>query len=55
MKRTLVVYESNLQDEQVSYMMRQISFPMHTIGLPKNHLSLLGLEHVINAAGTLYH
>lgn len=54
-KRTLVLYESNLQDEQVSYMMNQISYPMHTIGLPKNSLSLLGLEHVINAANTLYH
>ena len=28
---------------------------MHTIGLPKNYLSLLGLEKVINAANTLYH
>jgi hypothetical protein len=36
-------------------MMNQISYPMHTIGLPKNSLSLLGLEHVINAANTLYH
>jgi hypothetical protein len=44
-----------LQDEQISYMMNQISYPMHTIGLPKNSLSLLGLEHVINAANTLYH
>lgn len=42
-KRTLVLYESNLQDDQVSYMMNQISYPMHTIGLPKNHLSILGL------------
>ena len=25
-------------------MMKQISYPMHTIGLPKNYLSLLGLE-----------
>jgi hypothetical protein len=54
-KRTLVIYESNLQDEQVSYMMNQISYPMHTIGLPKNQLSLLGLEQVVNAANTLYH
>lgn len=35
--------------------MKQISYPMHTIGLPKNQLSLMGLEHVLNAAGTLYH
>jgi hypothetical protein len=36
-------------------MMKQISYPMHMIGLPKNQLSILGLEYVINAAGTLYH
>ncbi len=35
--------------------MNQISYPMHTIGLPKNQLSLIGLEHVVNAANTLYH
>jgi hypothetical protein len=49
------VYESNLQDNHVNYMMNQISYPMYMIGLPKNQLSLLGLEHVINAAGTLSH
>lgn len=36
-------------------MMNQISYPMHTIGLPKNQLSIMGLQHVINAASTLYH
>ena len=55
MKRTLVVYESNLQDNHVNYMMNQISYPMFMIGLPKNQLSLIGLEYVINAAGTLCH
>ena len=28
---------------------------MFMIGLPKNQLSLIGLEYVINAAGTLCH
>ena len=55
MKRSLIIYESNLQDNQINYMMNQISYPMHTIGLPKNQLSILGLEYVINAASTLYH
>lgn len=55
MKRSLIVYESNLQDNQVKYMMNQISYPMYMIGLPKNQLSLQGLQYVINAAGTLYH
>lgn len=55
LKRTLIVYESNLQDDHVNYMMNQISYPMHTIALPKNQLSLMGLEAVINAASTLYH
>lgn len=36
-------------------MMNQISYPMHTIGLPKNQLSIMGLELMINAASTLYH
>lgn len=54
-KRSLIVYESNLQDNQVNYMMKQISYPMYMIGLPKNQLSLIGLEDVINAASTLYH
>jgi hypothetical protein len=36
-------------------MMNQISYPMYMVGLPKNQLSLIGLEYVINAAGTLYH
>lgn len=54
-KRSLIVYESNLLDNQVNYMMNQISYPMHMIGLPKNQLSILGLEYVINAASTLYH
>ena len=54
-KRSLIVYESNLQDNQVNYMMNQISYPMSMIGLPKNQLSLIGLEYVINAAGTLCH
>ena len=53
MKRSLVVYESDLHDNHVNYIMNQISYPMHMIGLPKNQLSLIGLEYVINAAGTL--
>lgn len=43
MKRSLIIYESNLQDNQINYMMNQISYPMHMIGLPKNQLSILGL------------
>ncbi len=35
--------------------MNQISYPMYMVGLPKNQLSLIGLEYVISAAGTLYH
>jgi len=54
-KRTLIVYESNLNDDQVKYMMNQISYPMHAIGLPKNQLSIIGLEYTINASSRLYH
>ena len=55
MKRSLIVYESGLADEQVGYLVNQVSYPMHTLAFPKNHISLLGLEHILNAAGTLYH
>ena len=43
LKRTLIVYDSDLTDENVKYILNQISYPMYMIGFPNNALSISSL------------
>jgi hypothetical protein len=39
-KRSLIVYDSQLEDEHVDEILTQISYPMYLIGFPTNNLSI---------------
>jgi len=46
-KRSIVIYDSELIDEELIKILSNISYPMHTLGFPQNDLSIKSLEHTI--------
>lgn len=55
MKRSLIVYESGLADNEIGNMVNQLNYPLYLLGFPKNELSKIGLYTLIEAGGSLYH
>lgn len=54
LKRTLIIYDSELTDETVRQVLTQLSYPMYMLGFPNNCLSVESLDNCIQSASNLY-
>ncbi len=46
-KRTLILYESELEDDELSRILNILNYPFFALGFPKNKLSISGLINAI--------
>ena len=53
-KRTIVVYESELIDEEAAKILNYISYPFYAVGFPRNKLSHESLFYAIDKSSDLY-
>jgi hypothetical protein len=52
-KRSLIIYESELEDDECKKILENISFPVSMIGFPKNNLTQRALENTIEKSSDL--